>query len=245
VNYIRIYDEFIKDRRRKEPGLTGYTERHHIVPRSLGGTDAKTNIIRLTAEDHFFAHLLLAKIHGGKLWAPIAFMVNGTRKDYKPVQSRKAYAWASRAMAHARSGRNAEQFSHVMHELKHQDGRVWCGVQFDMSELGLSRSLANMLVKGRIKSARGWFLAKHHKHEVGRKGGTLHPMYRSEVHKFHHVDGRTFEGTQFDFHLQCGVSKSAACTLVRGKVSTANGWFLDGKQINPRGKSARWLKKRA
>ena len=69
MDYRRIYSEFIVDRRTKEPAVEGYTERHHIVPKSLGGTDEPANLIRLTAEDHFFAHLLLAKIHGGGMWA--------------------------------------------------------------------------------------------------------------------------------------------------------------------------------
>ena len=65
MNYQRIYDEFIADRREKESSLTGYTENHHIIPRSLGGNNSKENLIRLTAQDHYFAHELLAKIHGG------------------------------------------------------------------------------------------------------------------------------------------------------------------------------------
>lgn len=72
MDYHRIYLDFIKDRRAKEPGLAGYSEKHHILPRSLGGDDDAENLIRLTPEDHFVAHLLLAKMHGGKMWAPVA-----------------------------------------------------------------------------------------------------------------------------------------------------------------------------
>ena len=68
MNYQHIYNQFIADRRSKEPGLKGYTERHHILPRSLGGSDEADNLIRLTASDHLFAHALLARIHGGKMW---------------------------------------------------------------------------------------------------------------------------------------------------------------------------------
>ena len=37
-----------------------YHERHHIVPRCLGGTDDKENLIDLYAREHFEAHRLLA-----------------------------------------------------------------------------------------------------------------------------------------------------------------------------------------
>lgn len=42
-----------------------YVESHHIIPRSIGGTDDSENLVFLTAKEHFVAHLLLAKIHRG------------------------------------------------------------------------------------------------------------------------------------------------------------------------------------
>lgn len=39
-----------------------YTEKHHIVPKSLGGNNSATNIVSLTAKEHFVCHLLLPKM---------------------------------------------------------------------------------------------------------------------------------------------------------------------------------------
>ena len=77
MDYARIYAEFIADRRAKEKDLSGYTEKHHILPRSLGGSNARNNIIRLKASDHFFAHVLLARVHHGSMWIALAFMAHG------------------------------------------------------------------------------------------------------------------------------------------------------------------------
>jgi hypothetical protein len=46
--------------------VNGYTERHHIIPRSLGGQDAIENLVSLTAREHFICHLLLVKITEGR-----------------------------------------------------------------------------------------------------------------------------------------------------------------------------------
>lgn len=210
----------------------------------MGGGDEAANIVVLTAEDHFFAHLLLAKIHGGKMWAPVAFMVCGQRKDYKPIKSRKNYGWAARAMAKANSGRGAHQFDHNVYRLKHKDGRRWAGNQYDMPSIGLDRSHANMLVKGRLNSANGWTLEGNTATEIGRgcRKKSRHPMYRHERYKFRHVDGRVFEGTQYDFYTNCGVSKTAACNLIKGKATTAKGWFIDGTAISTKGRARKWLK---
>ena len=77
MNYSKIYDDFISSRMsRAEP--SGYCEMHHIVPRSLGGSDHSDNLIKLTGREHFFAHLLLAKVYGGVMWYPM-YMMRGSR----------------------------------------------------------------------------------------------------------------------------------------------------------------------
>ena len=222
MNYARIYAAFIDDRKAKQPQAPDYFEKHHIKPRCLGGGDEPENIIRLTPEDHFFAHLLLAKIHGGRLWAPIAFMLGGTRKDWKPTHSRVSHGWAARAMAASFSGQGAHQYDFIARKLTHKDGRTWCGTQSAMhAELGISRPMANMLIKGRVKSAKGWSLGDKY---VPRPSGHGHPMYRNEVHHLVHEDGREFVGTQFQFHQVCGIRKADACRLVSGQYKVSQGW---------------------
>lgn len=38
-----------------------YSEKHHIVPKSLGGKNTKENVVRLSGREHYIAHLLLWK----------------------------------------------------------------------------------------------------------------------------------------------------------------------------------------
>lgn len=62
MNYQRIYCQIIfRAQLRGEPDC--YFEKHHIIPRSLGGGNAKSNIVKLTAREHYLAHWLLYKIH--------------------------------------------------------------------------------------------------------------------------------------------------------------------------------------
>jgi hypothetical protein len=39
-----------------------YSEKHHIIPKSLGGSNDKNNIVSLTAKEHFVCHRLLTKM---------------------------------------------------------------------------------------------------------------------------------------------------------------------------------------
>jgi hypothetical protein len=43
----------------------GYCEKHHILPKCLGGSNDKLNLVQLTAREHFICHLLLVKITVG------------------------------------------------------------------------------------------------------------------------------------------------------------------------------------
>lgn len=40
---------------------SGIHERHHIIPKSIGGTNDTSNIAILTYREHFIAHWLLTK----------------------------------------------------------------------------------------------------------------------------------------------------------------------------------------
>jgi len=69
MNYQKIYNQIIEraDNRaktRKEARETlGYSERHHVVPKCMKGSNHKENLRFLTAKEHFLCHLLLCEIY--------------------------------------------------------------------------------------------------------------------------------------------------------------------------------------
>ena len=79
MNYNKIYKDFIADRRTKEADLIAsgeYFEKHHIVPKSFGGGNGSDNLIALSLGDHYFAHELLARFLGGRMWQALFFMAS-------------------------------------------------------------------------------------------------------------------------------------------------------------------------
>jgi len=62
--YTNIYFNIITSAHTRDT-LTGYTERHHIIPKSLGGTNKKDNLVVLSAREHFICHWLLTKMVTG------------------------------------------------------------------------------------------------------------------------------------------------------------------------------------
>ena len=62
--YTRWYKNIIAQAQDRSNHV-GYFEKHHIVPKSLGGSNDNSNIIRLTAKEHFICHRLLTKMTTG------------------------------------------------------------------------------------------------------------------------------------------------------------------------------------
>ena len=60
----------------KGQSIDGYCEVHHIVPRSLGGSNDKDNLISLTARQHYIAHWMLARALGGSTARAFFMMSN-------------------------------------------------------------------------------------------------------------------------------------------------------------------------
>lgn len=61
MDYKKHYDLLIQ--RGKHRTIEGYFEKHHIIPRCMGGTDDKNNLVALTPEEHYVAHQLLLKMY--------------------------------------------------------------------------------------------------------------------------------------------------------------------------------------
>jgi len=84
MNYQRIYDQII-DRARKESrkkGQGSYYEAHHVIPKCLGGSNVKDNIVLLTAREHFVCHKLLVEIYPDNYRIVFAFWcMCGMRND--------------------------------------------------------------------------------------------------------------------------------------------------------------------
>lgn len=85
----------------------GYYETHHIIPRSLGGKDTKSNLVALTAREHFIAHILLTKMLEGTLRYK---MVRALVRMAKTGGTSARYALARKIISDNSKGANNPSF---------------------------------------------------------------------------------------------------------------------------------------
>jgi len=88
MNYRGNYFEYIAYvqtlARKKHLGI--HYERHHILPRCLGGSDDLSNLVILTVREHFLAHYLLCKIY------------EGTADHFKMLNAFMAMSWGRKGV---------------------------------------------------------------------------------------------------------------------------------------------------
>ena len=91
--YTKCYYNIIDRAKSRDLSKETYTEKHHIIPKSLGGLNNKDNLVKLTAKEHRLAHILLPRmtidpLHTKSMWYALWMMlrtknVNQQRKISK------------------------------------------------------------------------------------------------------------------------------------------------------------------
>lgn len=107
MNYKRIHDSIIENA--KVRILKGYKEKHHIIPRCMGGNDDESNLVFLTPEEHYVIHQLLVKIYpNNHSLIKAAVMMIPNRPN------NKMYGWLKRRFSviqsKAQTGENNSQY---------------------------------------------------------------------------------------------------------------------------------------
>jgi len=112
MNYQKIYDQIID--RAKQRKLEGYKEKHHIIPKCLGGSNKKENLVELTAREHFICHWLLCRNYPENRGLAKAFnlMCQGKNiKQQRHIPSSRAIEEAKQLDRQARRGTTKTQES--------------------------------------------------------------------------------------------------------------------------------------
>ncbi len=101
MDYQKIYNQIVE--RAKNRTLEGYKEKHHVIPKCLGGSNEKFNIVELTAREHFICHWLLYNIYPNNKKITFSFWMMSKMSTKKQDRS---YTPSSRIIEHLRKEKN-------------------------------------------------------------------------------------------------------------------------------------------
>jgi hypothetical protein len=91
--------------RKSAKEILGYTEKHHILPKSfkMGGEKDKLNYAYLSAEEHLVCHLLLAKMFAGEFKVKMCFALHSMCRVMKRNKQLKLTSWEYKKLKEANS----------------------------------------------------------------------------------------------------------------------------------------------
>ena len=236
MNYERIYNEFIADRKAKEADLIAsgeYFEKHHIVPKSLSGSDDADNLVALTAADHFMAHLLLAKAHGGTQWNSVALMCERKfRKNaggWKP--KRIHYGLMKKHLAsHKRDTQLYDKSKRACtnrYDFYSVDGKRFSGTRTQLAKhLDVSSKRIAPLFSATPSSVFGWACKQTMgDYTFGQSKGADHPQADKALYTLKNESGQVFVGNRYEFVLLTGGKYHSVARFLRGERKSFMGWF--------------------
>jgi hypothetical protein len=142
----------------------GYTEGHHIIPKCMGGDNSKSNLVRLTAREHFICHQLLVKMVSSERRSQMALAAtkmwqrgNNQQRDYrynsKTYESLKKEASAYLSELNRRRWADPEQRAKLIAAKK--------GPKPNNSHPHSSETLAKMRNGNRAGKKNGFYGKKH------------------------------------------------------------------------------------
>lgn len=189
MDYKRLYFNIIdrsksEHENRKQNKATGfYYEKHHIIPKCLGGNNSKDNIALLTAKEHFLCHILLTKIDpkNPSLWYSLWAMCNKSNKYRNLNVSSRIYEECRLKYSELQTGRSSPMKGKTHSEKtkekisKNRKGiKSWDGLKHsDESKKKMSQSAKNRQISKDNESLRRSKISKKLK-------GTKKPIGFSE-----------------------------------------------------------------
>lgn len=112
TKYTRWYFQII-DNAATRAKPEGYCEKHHKVPKSIGGSHDKSNLVPLTAREHMLCHYLLSKMmvapeHTLKMSRAFAAMLAKNKKVNRGRTTSHMYDAMRKAASKSSALRSAE-----------------------------------------------------------------------------------------------------------------------------------------
>ena len=167
MNYRKHYDSLINRAKSRDLDSKAYFEKHHIIPKCLGGLNSTDNIVKLTPREHFVAHKLLVKIYPeSKRLVYAAFLMTKSSSKHNRVNNR-LYGWLKESLSISIRGQNNPMYgrTHTLEARKKiseaTKGRRLCGERNGMFGKTHTKESKEKISKTFKENGHPWLGRKH------------------------------------------------------------------------------------
>lgn len=215
--------------RKEAKNILSYTERHHIIPKSLGGTDDYTNLVWLTAEEHLQVHLLLPKMVAEaknirKMTLAAVRMANPQSKTQKRIIGDNLIP----EIAAIRSEAALLHSNYMKGKHKGSNNPFYGKTHTEKTKERLRLATKNRTVTKQMrinysKSKKIFYENNPDKRPVGEKN----PRFINKVFNWENINtGEMISATRFEMTTRYPELKSNISQVINGKYNHVKGWRI-------------------
>jgi hypothetical protein len=237
MNYQKIYNSLNERAKTRIPDPSKYYEKHHIVPRCMGGSDDPSNLVKLTADEHYIAHLCLVKMNlsNHKLIRAAVMMCCSTSNQKR--SDNKMYKWLR------------EKHQSVMKESQTGEGNSQYGSAWIFNPTsGIEKKVSKAKVEGLI--SQGWIKGRKTSRQYQciicstiffnkfKKASCSRECYNYYVlkHRFDSFEGKEKEFLTLYKELK-SMNKALKAMGYKGAVGQYYSWAKSVLEKNPAGRA--------
>jgi hypothetical protein len=99
MNYKKTYNNLIERAKTRTLSEEIYVETHHILPKCIGGSNGKDNLVVLTFREHFIAHWLLVKIYPKEWKLYFAFFQMTKKHNHERILNSRQFETARKSLS--------------------------------------------------------------------------------------------------------------------------------------------------
>jgi len=215
MNYKQHYMVLIE--RAKNRIIDEFTETHHILPKCLGGNNDSSNLVELTPEEHYLAHLLLCKIHPGNNKLIYAANIMST-DSHGNRNNNKRYGWLRKQMSKGSSGPNNPMYGKTLTtERKKQSSHPGSLNPFyGKKHTDITKKKISVKNKGKegLTGEKNGMYGKNHTEETKQKISDSSPFKGTAGTGLHPATGRKMSKEQKDYYRKLFTGKKVSAEML-------------------------------
>ena len=209
--------------------IDGYCEKHHILPKCLGGDNSKQNLILLPIKWHIFVHRLLKE-------AQVSTKLNWAYYNMVHMHDSGNYLEAREGKAVLMRGESNPNYNTGMYCFYNPEYGLYVGTRNSFSnKYKIPFQRVTAIIKGECEITRGWMCiedstkdpqAEYEYRKERTKFGKYNPNHDSTIYTLYHDSHPTETCTLYDLSKKYAISRQQLSCLASGKQDSVHGWRL-------------------
>ena len=244
--YFRVYYNII-NKRLSNTISEGYKENHHILPKSMGGSNKKSNMVFLTAKEHYICHHLLYVFTKGQSKHKMAYAWNMMRTRISIKTSVKGYynsalyerakiAFSKSISIHNKGlllGKKSPFYHHDIYNFYNVNTKeIFVGTEEELSTHDPKVYRTGRITQNPKLSINGWMLQTTSKIPAKSNNiGKNNPAADLSKYTFVHNEEGTIFCTRYSlidkFSKKYHFTSQGLSDLIKGRQERHRGWSLN------------------